>query len=114
MSTPTQPASEPAQPYTPAAPNTAEILYREVQMMQASGWTLLQRWPGGADFQSVSSGGFPGWAHVLLLLLTVGLWLFVMIPMLLFSDAGTHKWCRLTIDEHGQPQYQEIGRPKGT
>jgi hypothetical protein len=80
--------------------------------MQASGWTLLQRWPGGADFQSVSKPSISLGVNIILLLLTCGLWLLVWIPMELFGSGGAHKWCRLTIDDFGQPQYQEIGRPK--
>jgi hypothetical protein len=95
------------------APNLDDLLWREIQMMSASGWTLLQRWPGGADFQSVTKGGFPMWAHVLLLLLTIGFWLPFMVLIELFSSSGKHQWCRLTFDERGQPAYKEIGRPKG-
>lgn len=93
--------------------NLEDRLLREIQMMSASGWQLLQRWPGGADFQSVSKGGFPMWAHILLCLLTCLLWLPVMIIIEMFSNAGKHKWVRLTFDEHGQAKYEEIGRPTG-
>lgn len=97
----------------PAHPSTLSVedrLWREIQMMNAQGWTLVQRWENGANFQSVTKGGFPMWAHVMLLLFTVLLWLPVMIVIELFSSSGKHRWCRLVIDEYGRANYQEVDR----
>lgn len=101
----------PPPPQRPA-PDLDDLLWREVQMMQAAGWTLHQRWPGGADFSSVTKGGFPIWAHLLLVVLTLGVWLPFMLLIELTSSAGKHKFCRLAFNEHGQPTYAEIGRPQ--
>jgi hypothetical protein len=104
----------PGDPYAahlqPAVPNLEDAFFREVQMMQAAGWTLHQRWPGGADFHSVSKPGISLGIHILLLVLTCGLWLLAWIPIALFSG-NQNKWCRLTFDEYGRPQYQETGYP---
>jgi hypothetical protein len=79
--------------------------------MQASGWTLMQRWQYGATFHLVVPGGFPAWAHVLLILLTVGVWLPFMILINATTNGGKQQWCRLTFDDSGQPKYETIKRP---
>lgn len=94
----------------PSARSLEDLLWREVQMMTASGWTLLQRWPGGATFHSVTSGGFPMWAHMVLLVLTVGVWLPFFFLIEATSRAGKQQWVRLTFDAQGQPVYQQVDR----
>jgi hypothetical protein len=94
-----------------AAPNVEDIVWRQIQTMQAANWQLHQRWPGGADFVSRTPPAISTGVHLILTLFTCGLWLLVWIPMELFGT-GNEKWCRLTVDEQGTPQYSEIGRPK--
>lgn len=87
------------------------LLYREVQVMAASGWRLHRRWPGGADFMSGGSGsGISAGVHIILILLTFGLWLPVMVIVEMASSGGV-KFCRLTFDDWGRPQYELIKRP---
>jgi len=81
-------------------------------MMSASGWTLLHRWHSGAIFHSVTKGGFPMWAHMILLVITLGVWLPFFVLIEIFSKSGTQRWCELRFDDHGQPKYQTIDRPK--
>jgi hypothetical protein len=86
-------------------------LLREIQIMAASGWRLHQRWPGGADFASGSAdSGVSTGVHLILLVLTLGLWLPVMILVELASPSRI-TYCRLTFDDRGEPRYQSIGRP---
>jgi hypothetical protein len=79
------------------------LVYRQIMMMQAAGWTLERHWPGGADFVSRGTASVSFGMHLLLCLFTCGLWLPVMIIMEVARPNA--KRCRLTIDENGQPQY---------
>lgn len=88
------------------------LFYREVQIMAASGWRLYRRWPGGADFISGGSGsGISAGVHMILLVLTLGLWLPIMIVVELASSGGV-KFCRLTFDDRGRPQYEPTKKPR--
>ncbi len=99
---PTNQTSTPAYVHS-RQPDIDALVYRQIQIMQAAGWTLERHWPGGADFVSRESSSISVGVHLLLVLFTVGLWLPVMVIMELASS-GT-KRTRLTIDENGQPQY---------
>lgn len=78
--------------------------------MNAAGWQLNRHWPGGADFVSHPKVDISTGVHVILTFLTCLLWLPIWIILELTS--GKTKWCRLTIDEQGQAQYQETGPPR--
>lgn len=104
----------PVAPAQGAAPNVPQILMREVQMMQASGWRVHHRGPAWADFTSTTPATISTGVHIILTVFTVGAWLVVWVLMELLGGGSKQKWCRLIIDEQGQPQYQEIGRPKST
>lgn len=105
-----RPMPQPTFPAAGPAPDVQAIVFREIQMMQAAGWRLEQHWPGGADFVSNSgdSGGISIGVHAILMVLTLGVWLLVWIPMELFGKGGVVKRTRLIIDEYGQPQYGEV------
>ena len=87
-------------------------ILREVQMMAASGWRLYQRRADGADFISDGSGsGISAGVHLILLVLTIGLWLPVMIVVELASSSRP-KFCRLSFDPWGDPRYESIKKPR--
>lgn len=87
-----------------------ELVRREVSVMAVSGWRLYQRWPGGADFTTGGNGsGISTGVHLILLVLTFGLWLPIMIVVELASSGGA-KFCRLTFTPEGEPRYQTIKR----
>ena len=87
-------------------------LLREVQIMAAAGWRLHRRWPDGADFTSGGSGsGISTSAHLILIILTLGLWLPVMIVVELASSGGA-RYCRLTFTPEGQARYEPMKRPR--
>jgi hypothetical protein len=101
-------------PAPPAAPtvNIEDIIWRQIQTMQAQGWTLYQRWPGGADFTSTTPPTISTGVHLILSIFTLGAWLIIWVLMEIFGGGGSQKWCRLTVDEQGQPHYASIGRPQ--
>jgi hypothetical protein len=103
-------------PSAPAAPtvNIDDIIWRQIQNMQAQGWTLYQRWPGGADFTSRTPPTISTGVHIILTIFTIGFWLIIWVAMELLGGGGSQKWCRLTVDGEGQPHYQDIGRPQTT
>lgn len=84
-------------------------IWREVQMMTAAGWTLYQRHPYGADFTH-SAEGISAGVHVLLLVLTAGLWLPFLIIMEVVSSFQV-EFYRMTMRPEG-PRYEKINRPK--
>lgn len=86
-------------------------VWREIQVMTRSGWQLYGRFPGGADFVNRSGSGISGAMHVILILLTLGLWIPVMILIELIHNARPAKFMRVTIDQNGLPVYKEIGKP---
>lgn len=87
-------------------------LLREVQLMSAAGWQLYRREQDGAVFTAGSAGsGVSTGAHLLLLVLTLGLWLPLMIVVELAS-MGRVRFCRLTFDPWGDPRYEPIKRPR--
>lgn len=76
--------------------------------MIASGWRLHRREPNGAVFISGDSGsGISAGVHLILLLLTFGLWLPVMI-IVETASSGKGRLCRLTFDNDGCPRYETI------
>lgn len=86
-------------------------VWREIQMMTAAGWMLYLRHADGVYFTSVPSGsGVSTGVHLILLVITLGFWFPIMVVVELTSSHP--KFCRLTFDELGQPQYQPIKRPK--
>jgi hypothetical protein len=102
----------PTPPTAPASPVDIQgILLREIQMMTMSGWRVEQRWQSGADFISTSgenAGGISLGVHILLMILTLGLWIPVWIMMEMFGNHGHVRRTRLIIDETGQTQYGEV------
>lgn len=85
---------------------------REVQMMTASGWRLYQRDADGVDFVIGSSGsGISVGVHLVLIVLTFGLWLPIMIVVEMASSGG-QRFCRLTFDPWGYPRYEPIKKPR--
>lgn len=111
---PSQQTSTPAyripEAATPANVDVEQIVWRQIQMMQMSGWRLERAWPGGADFMSQSQPAISTGVNLILCVLTLGLW----IPVFLIMEASRPgpKHCRLTVDENGQAQYTETGSPK--
>lgn len=105
MTTPT-----PDQPV--AGARLDDLVWRQIQIMQAAGWQLVRTWPGGADFTSVTPPTISTGVHIILTVFTLGTWLLIWVPMELFGSGGGSKWCRLTVDEYGQAHYQETGPPK--
>jgi hypothetical protein len=92
-------------------PRQEDRLLREVQLMTAAGWRLHRREPDGAIFASGGSGsGISTGVHLILLVLTVGLWLPIMILVELASSGGT-RYTRLTFSAEGEPRYEPIKRP---
>jgi hypothetical protein len=92
--------------------NREELILREVQFMAASGWTLYQRRRDGADFVQPGTGsGISTGVHVILLVLTFGLWLPIMLVVELASSGGA-RYCRLTFDPWGDPRYDTIKKPR--
>lgn len=91
---------------------TDDRLLREIQIMAAAGWSLYQRHADGADFVVPGSGsGVSTGVHLILLVLTFGLWLPVMVIVELASS-GRPKFCRLSFTPEGEPRYTPIKRPK--
>lgn len=91
---------------------TQDDILREVQMMTAAGWALYRREPDGAVFTSGGSGsGISTGVHLILLVLTFGLWLPVMILVELASSGGA-RFCRLTFTPDGSPVYEAIKKPR--
>jgi hypothetical protein len=91
---------------------TQDDILREVQMMTAAGWALYRREPDGAVFTSGGSGsGISTGVHLILLVLTFGLWLPVMIVVELASSGGA-RFCRLTFAPDGSPVYEPTKRPR--
>jgi hypothetical protein len=91
---------------------TQDDILREVQMMTAAGWALYRREPDGAVFTSGSRGsGIPGWLHVVLIVLSSGIWIIPMIVIELFMS-DNRKFCRLTFDPWGDPRYEPIKKPR--
>lgn len=79
--------------------------------MTAAGWRLHRRWSSGADFIAPGTGsGISTGVHLILLVLTLGLWLPVMIVVELASSGGA-RYCRLTFSTEGEPRYAPIKRP---
>lgn len=79
--------------------------------MTAAGWRLLRRTPEGAIFTSGGSGsGISAGVHLILLVLTLGLWLPFLVIVELASSGGA-RFCRLTFGAEGEPWYQLIKRP---
>jgi len=95
------PVPAPATPIPPAAVD--DVVFRQIQIMQAAGWQLERAWPGGADFVSRKDSGWSGGVHLFLCIFTLGLW----IPFMILIEMGASgvKRTRLTVDAHGQPQY---------
>jgi len=88
-----------------------ELVRREVQVMAAAGWRLHQRGPDGAVFTSGATGsGISAGVHLILLVLTVGLWLPFLIIVELASSGGA-RYCQLTFGPEGEPRYVTIKRP---
>lgn len=96
----------------PAAVNVEDIVFRQIQMMQAANWQLHQRWTGGADFVSRTPATISTGVHLILTLFTLGAWLVIWVIIEIFGGGGNEKWCRLVVSETGEPQYSEIGRPR--
>ena len=93
------------------SPRQDDRILHEVQFMMASGWRLYQRHADGADFASGSAGsGISTGVHLILLVITFGLWLPIMIVVELASMSRT-KFCRLTFGPEGEPRYEPIKRP---
>lgn len=89
-----------------------EMVRHEIQVMAAAGWRLYQRHADGADFTSGSSGsGISGGVHLILLVITAGLWFPIMVLVELLSPGGV-KFYRLTFDDLGQPRYEKIRKPR--
>lgn len=110
-SSPAYRIDQPPAAVTPAV-DIEGVIYQQIQMMQAAGWRLHQRWPGGADFTSVTPPTISTGVHIILTVFTLGTWLLIWVLLELFGSGGDQKWCRLIVDERGQPQYSEIGRPQ--
>lgn len=80
--------------------------------MTAAGWRLYRREPNGAVFTSGGSGsGISTGVHLILLVLTAGLWLPIMIVVELASSGGA-RYSRLTFDPDGRPVYEPTKRPR--
>lgn len=80
--------------------------------MTAAGWRLHRRTPEGAVFTSGATGsGISAGVHLILLVLTVGLWLPFLIIVELASSGGA-RYCQLTFSPEGEPQYERIKRPR--
>lgn len=80
-----------------------EIVFRQVQYTQAAGWKLERAWPGGADFVSREQSSISLGVHLLLCVLTVGLWIPVMIFMEL-NSSGMRR-TRLAVSPTGEVTY---------
>jgi hypothetical protein len=91
---------------------TQDDILREIQLMAANGWRLHSRWSGGADFIAPGTGsGISTGVHLILLVLTLGLWLPVGVLVELASSGGA-RYCRLTFDPWGDPRYETIKKPR--
>jgi hypothetical protein len=91
---------------------TQDDILREIQIMAAAGWRLHRRWPDGADFTSGGSGsGISAGVHLILLVLTIGLWLPFLIVVEMASSSRP-KFCRLSFDPWGDPRYESIKKPR--
>jgi hypothetical protein len=87
-------------------------LLREVHFMIASGWALYARRADGADFVQRGSGsGISAGVHLVLLVITLGLWLPFLILVEVASSGGA-RYARLTFTPEGQPRYEMIKKPK--
>lgn len=84
-----------------------EILYREISLMVANGWTVQARWENGADFVSDTKSSISVGVHILLVLITFGIWLPIMLIMEFLNSSNGLKRCRLTV-EQGVPRYQNL------
>jgi hypothetical protein len=93
-------------------PRQDDRLLQEVQLMAASGWALYARRADGADFVQHGSGsGISAGVHLILLVLTLGLWLPFLVIVELASSGGS-RFCRLTFTPEGEPRYSTIKRPR--
>jgi hypothetical protein len=93
-------------------PRQEDRLLQEVQLMTASGWRLYRRTPEGAIFTSGGSGsGISAGVHLILLVLTLGLWLPFLVIVELASSGGA-RYCRLTFAPDGSPVYEPVKRPR--
>lgn len=93
-------------------PRQEDRLLREVQIMAASGWRLHRRALDSAVFVTGGSdSGISTGVHLILLVLTLGLWLPIMIVVELASSGGA-RYCQLTFSPDGSPVYHPIKRPR--
>lgn len=92
-------------------PHQEVQILREVHLMTAAGWRLHRREPNGAVFVSGGSGsGISAGVHLILLVLTLGLWLPFLVIVELASSGGS-RYCRLTFAPDGHPVYETIKKP---
>lgn len=93
-------------------PRQEDRLLQEVQLMAAAGWRLYRREPDGAVFASGGSGsGISAGVHLILLVLTLGLWLPFLVIVELASSGGA-RYSRLTFTPDGRPVYEPTKRPR--
>lgn len=98
--------AEPTAHTTPATPFDVDaVVFRQIQIMQAAGWTMERTWPGGADFISRGQSSISIGMHLLLCVLTLGLWFPVMVIM--EASVPGAKRCRMIVDENGLPQFTQ-------
>lgn len=103
----------------PAAPSAAavnfeDIMWRQIQMMQAQGWKLHQRWDRAADFVSTTPPAISTGVHLVLAVFTLGTWLIIWLLLEMLGEGGKQKWCRMTLDDAGKAEYVETRGPAKT
>jgi hypothetical protein len=89
-----------------------QLILQEIRIMTAAGWRLYRHGPDGAIFVSGSSGsGISAGVHLVLLVLTLGLW-FPFLVIVELAGSSRPVYCRLTFDPYGQPTYEMLKRSR--
>jgi hypothetical protein len=86
-----------AQPGTLTPEERSEILSREILRYTSRGWRVQSQ--SQTQAQLVKGKNHSHLLHLILTLLTLGIWLLVWIPLALF---GGEKHNLIAVNEHGQ------------